>query len=82
MRPEILEELDLFSSSDVELQCSGAAPGVGFPPPAVTTSISTGHDKHERNAEKAVVEARSDSAGLGSRSIDVTTTIRSERYYL
>ena len=80
-RPEILEELDLFSSSDVELQYSGAAPGVGFPPPAVTTSISTGREKHERNAEKAVVEAPSDSAGLGSRSIDVTTTIRSERYY-
>ena len=82
IRPEILEEHDLFSNSDVELQYNGAAPGIGFPLPVVTTSISTGRDRHERDAEKATLDASSENAGSGSRSIDVTTTIRSERYYL
>lgn len=82
IRPEILEEHDLFISSDVELQYNGAAPGVGFPPPVVTTSITTGRDRHKGDAEKAILEAPSENAGSGSRSIDVTTTIRSERYYL
>ena len=82
IRPEILQEYDLFTSSDVELQYIGAAPGVGFPPPVVTTSISTGRDRHERDAEKAILTAPSGNAGSGNRSIDVTTTIRSERYYL
>lgn len=84
-RPELREERDLFTtSSDVELQYNGAAPGVGFPRPVVTTSISTGRDRHEGDAEKGVVlEVVSEKAGgSGSRSIDVTTTIRSERYYL
>ena len=82
IRPEILEEHDLFTSSDVELQYNGAAPGVGFPPPVVTTNISTGRDRYEQDPEKAILEAPSKNAGSGSRSIDVTTTIRSERYYL
>ena len=82
IRPEILQEYDLFTSSDVELQYNGAAPGVGFPPPVVTTSISTGRDRHERDAEKAILKAPSGNTGSGNPSIDVTTTIRSERYYL
>ena len=87
MRPEILEEHDLFTSSDVELQYSGAAPGVGFPAAVVTTNISTGGDRQERDAgkgkfEKIFLETPSGNSGSGSRTIDVTTTIRSERYYL
>lgn len=83
IRPEILEEHDLFTSSDVvELQYNGAAPGVGFPPPVVTTSISTGRGRHEGDAEKTFLEAPLENAGSGSRLIDVTTTIWSERYYL
>ena len=50
IRPEIL---NLFTSNYVELQYNGTtAPGVGFPPPLVTTNISTGRDRHERDAEK------------------------------
>ena len=91
-RPEIIEEeRDVFTSSDVELQHSGAAPGVvAFPPavPLVTTNISTGGGAHERHAEKGRFESvglevrEEKEAGDGNRAIGVTTTIRSEQYYL
>lgn len=86
-RSETLEEHHVFTSSDVELQCSGAAPGVSFPPSLVTTDISTGPDVHDQNAEKrkfgnVALEVGSEKAGEGSRAIGVTTTIRSEQYYL
>ena len=87
-RQEILEEHNIFTSSDVELQHSGAAPGVAFPPSLVTTKISTGGGAHERHAEKrnfesVELEVREEKeAGDASRAIGVTTTIRSEQYYL
>lgn len=91
-RPGIFEaERDVFTSSDVELQHSGATPGVvAFSPtvPLVTTDISTGDGAHGRFAEKREFEVvglevrEEKKAGDASRGIGVTTTIRSEQYYL
>lgn len=88
-RQEMFEdEHDIFTSSDVELQHSGAAPGVAFLPPLVTTNISTGDGAHgrrgeKRNFESVQLEVREEKrAGDASRAIGVTTTIRSEQYYL
>ena len=86
-RAKHLEEHDLFTSSDVELQYSGAAPGVAFPPPLVITDIFTEGDAYQRKIEQcklesAGLEVSSGKAGEVSRTIGVTTTIRSERYYL
>ena len=85
----VLGERDLFTSSDVELQYSGAAPGVAFPPSFVTTGISSGgrdaqtSEKFEpdmigrtvpvRNTGEETREAR------GKNAIGVTTRV--EQYY-
>lgn len=88
-RQDTLEEdHDIFTSSAVELQHSGAAPGLAFPPTLVTTNISTvdgAHERHveKRNFESVKLEVREEKkAADASRAIGVTTTIRSEQYYL
>lgn len=87
----ILEERDLLTSSDVELQYSGAGSGVAFPLPLVTTGISGGLDANERRSEKSKheknvgLEVASEKAGEVTRvktattSIGVTTTV--EQHY-
>ncbi|CAF9927409.1 MAG: hypothetical protein ALECFALPRED_003699 [Alectoria fallacina] len=89
----ILEERDLLSSSDVELQHSGALSAVAFPLSLVTTGISGGRDAHERNyakythenvglqvpSEKAGEATQVTSATSHQTTIGVTTTV--EQYY-
>ena len=78
------------SSSDVlQLQHNGAAPGIAFPPSLVTTEIFTDTDARERRAERQkfesammMVEGLDVKREKSARSIGVTTTIRSERYYV
>ena len=86
----VLEERDLLSPSDLELQYSGAGSGVAFPPPLVTTGISGGRDAHERRYERSRHEHvgsqdPSQTAGEAApevsdkATIGVTTTV--EQYY-
>lgn len=88
----ILEERDLLSTSDVELQYSGVAHGVAFPHPVVTTGISGGRDAHERMYERSrhenvglevpsekTAEMNRGISATTEMEIDVTTTV--EQYY-
>ena len=77
-RPLFLEERDLLSPSDLELQYNAVA----FPPALVTTGISGGPDVHESGYEKARVgpsEMTTRTGGCGGvggmARIDVTTTV-------
>ncbi len=89
-RLAILEEHELFMSSDVALQNSGATPGVAFPSSLVITDISTGRATNERKDDNCVLEnGRRDIAlenaaeatqALGTKTgIGVTTTV--EQYH-
>lgn len=75
----------------MELQYSCAGSGVAFPPPVVTTGISSaGRVAHERVYEKyrhddGALEASSEKGGKLTRAISATTAIgvttTVEQYY-
>lgn len=85
----VIGERDLFTSSDVELQYSGAAPGVAFSPSLVTTGISSGgrDAQIDENCKPDTIglEIPVENTGEGTRgergkdAIGVTTRI--EQYY-
>lgn len=84
MRFVVLEEHGLFTSSDLELQYSGAASGVASgvacPPPLVITDISIGRDAHECKdvnckLENVGQEIHLDKAGEATRRAGVKSVI-------
>ena len=85
-----LEDRDLLSSSDVELQYSGdstvvvaaaAGPGVAFPSPAVTTGISGGKDAKGRVYEKGRGEAEAPLEKRADATMEIGVTTTLEQYY-
>ena len=76
-----LEDRDLLSSSDVELQYSGDSTVVAFPSPAVTTGISGGKDPKGRAYEKGRGEAEAPLEKRADATMEIGVTTTLEQYY-